>query len=159
MNTEDVEALVSYPIESSLSGASGIRRIRSTSTDGLSIVWAEFDSSASSVNASNAAHACTDFILNGISYDKIAKKYDVPEQSIRELVTVVADQYHFSSVFKVQVRSMDMDLSKRIMETILLSSAICSESAETRWKYGPPIGKTVPSALSFSAMKSTASAR
>lgn len=41
MNTEDVEALVSYPIESSLSGASGIRRIRSTSTDGLSIVWAE----------------------------------------------------------------------------------------------------------------------
>ncbi|MCQ2199959.1 MAG: efflux RND transporter permease subunit [Paludibacteraceae bacterium] len=43
MNTEDVEALVSYPIESSLSGASGIRRIRSTSTDGLSIVWAEFD--------------------------------------------------------------------------------------------------------------------
>lgn len=75
-------------------------------------------SSASAVNASNAAHACTDFILNGISYDKIAKKYNVPEQSIRELVTVVADQYHFSSVFKVQARSMDMKMSSEIMDVI-----------------------------------------
>ena len=38
---------------------------------------------------------------------------------VRELVQIVTDQYHFSSVFKIQVRSMDMDLSKRIMDYIL----------------------------------------
>ncbi len=77
--------------------------------------------SASVVNASNVAHACTDYIMNGIAYDKIAKKYGVPEQSIRELVAVTSDEYHFSSVFKVQARSMDMEMSSQIMDLIVKS--------------------------------------
>ena len=75
--------------------------------------------SASVVNASNVVHAYIDFITNGISFDEFATELGVSEQSIRELVLITSDQYHFSSVFKVQVRSMDMDLSKRIMDYIL----------------------------------------
>lgn len=75
--------------------------------------------SSSAVNASNVLHAYTDFISSIISYDEIAADLGVTEQSVRELVLISTDQYHFSSVFKVQARSMDMDLSKRIMDHIL----------------------------------------
>lgn len=43
MSTEEVEQLVSFPIESALNGAPHIRRIRSSSAMGISIVWAEFE--------------------------------------------------------------------------------------------------------------------
>lgn len=74
---------------------------------------------SSVVNASNVLHAYTYYITSIISYDEIAADLGVPEQSVRELVLIATDQYHFSSVFKVQARSMDMDLSKRIMDHIL----------------------------------------
>lgn len=75
--------------------------------------------SAAIVNASNVVHAYTDFIMNGISYAQFAEELGVPEQSVRELVQIVTDQFHFSSVFKIQVRSMDLELSTRIMDYIL----------------------------------------
>ncbi|MBT8230202.1 MAG: CusA/CzcA family heavy metal efflux RND transporter [Bacteroidia bacterium] len=43
MATVEVERLVTFPIESSLNGAPNIRRIRSSSAMGISIIWAEFE--------------------------------------------------------------------------------------------------------------------
>src|SRR5947209_10853517 len=43
MAPDEMEALVTFPLESAINGASSVRRVRSATALGIAVVWVEFD--------------------------------------------------------------------------------------------------------------------
>lgn len=43
MAPDEMESLVTFPIESAINGASGVRRVRSATAVGIAVIWVEFD--------------------------------------------------------------------------------------------------------------------
>ena len=89
MAPEEVERLVSFPIETAVNGATGIRRVRSSSAQGYSIVWVEFDWE---MNVYNARQIVTEKIQTVISQlpDGVGIPTLMPQSSIMGEIFIMA---------------------------------------------------------------------
>ncbi|MBI1956629.1 MAG: efflux RND transporter permease subunit, partial [Acidobacteria bacterium] len=43
MASTEMESLVTFPIETAMNGAAGVRRVRSATTVGAAVIWVDFD--------------------------------------------------------------------------------------------------------------------
>jgi CzcA family heavy metal efflux pump len=110
---EEVELLVTFPLESALNGAPGVRRIRSVSAAGISVIWAEF-------RWGEDVYRARQVVSERVQGVELPRNVDRPElgpvSSIMGEITFVALTARDSSVTAVELR--------RIAETVLRRSLL-----------------------------------
>jgi len=84
---EDIETLVSKPIEDAISQIQGVRRIESTSLEGMSYVFVEFDSDVNLADAAlDVANRVRTVNLPEDTEDPVVRKFDVNARSFMGIV-------------------------------------------------------------------------
>ena len=91
MAPTDMEALVTFPIEAALNGASGVRRVRSSTAVGIAVVWVDFDWGADVLRARQTVSERL-VTLAGTLPDDVAPPVMAPLSSIMGEIMFVALQ-------------------------------------------------------------------
>ncbi len=110
---EEVELLVTFPLESALNGAPGVRRIRSVSAAGISVIWTEF-------RWGQDVYRARQVVSERVQGVELPQNIDRPElgpvSSIMGEITFVALTARDSTVSMVELR--------RLAETVLRRSLL-----------------------------------
>ena len=113
MAPQEVERLVTFPIETAVNGSTGIRRVRSNSTMGFSIVWVEFNWKT---DIYNARQTVTERIIKVSSElpEEVNKPVLAPQSSLLGEMMIIAVES--DSVSDMDLRTFaEWNLRRRLL--------------------------------------------
>ncbi len=120
MAAEEVEKLVTFPIETDVNGATDVRRVRSVSFNGFSFVWVEFDWGTKVLNARQIVSEKLSGVLaqmpDGVGIPALA-----PQSSVMGEVLFIGMQADSTSMADLRL------LAGRVIEPLLLSTTGVSQ--------------------------------
>jgi len=130
MIAEDVELLVTYPIEQTLNGATGVYRVRSSSGSGLSVIYAEFEWD---VDIYRARQVVAEKLQ--LAREKLPEGVDpflAPVSSIMGQVQVIGFRSEDPDVGATRLRLLvDRDIKPRIMALAGVAQVVTIGGAPT----------------------------
>ena len=115
MAAEEVEQLVTFPIETAVNGATHVRRVRSSSTTGFSIVWVEFDWSTDTYLARQIVSEKLSWVSESLP-DNIGKPTLGPQSSILGELLIVGLTADSTSMLDLRTIA-DWTIRPRLLST------------------------------------------
>lgn len=113
MATEDVERLITFPIETAMNGASDVRRVRSKSVMGFSIVWVDFDWGMDIYKARQIVSEKLILIQEDLPSNS-QMPFMAPQSSIMGEIILIA--VHSDSVDPMELRTVvDWEITPRLL--------------------------------------------
>jgi CzcA family heavy metal efflux pump len=120
MAPEEVEKLVTFPLETSVNGASNVRRVRSSSSAGISIVWIEFEWNTDIFRARQIINeritAVQEALPTGVGMPTMAPQASIMGEIMLISLTTKPDSLGRSSTSLMDLRSIaDWSLRPRLL--------------------------------------------
>ena len=115
MAPTDMEALVTFPIEAALNGASGVRRVRSATAVGIAVVWVDFDWGEDAYRARQTVTEKLSSVVGSLP-DGIEPPILAPLSSIMGEIMFVALESDRHSPLEVRT-SADVVVRRRLLAT------------------------------------------
>ncbi|HEC44630.1 MAG TPA: efflux RND transporter permease subunit [Bacteroides sp.] len=120
--TEEVERMVTFPIESALYGATDVRRVRSSSSAGFSIVWVEFNWGTDIYVARQIVSEKLGMLTNQMP-EGVSSPFLAPQTSIMGEIMLVA--ISSDSLSKMELRNIaDWQVRQRLLSVTGVSQII-----------------------------------
>jgi CzcA family heavy metal efflux pump len=132
MAPEEVERLITQPIETAVNGASGVRRVRSGSAPGISIVWVEFDWDASTTEARQRVTERLQGVQNLLPPEASAPSLAPASSVMGEIAFVALTSERASAI--VLRRAADVDVRRRLLAVEGVSQVVAIGGEEKQYQ-------------------------